>query len=123
MKPIQSASFKGKILTIWYPDHSFKEYYLDGNVWRKMPSMKMIQYEDTEVIALAYMNIKPKDKTDQLTIACYDMYEKETYQSFHVEPKGNSVNREGWFSNFISNLPNRAFEFFCSLKLKQKRGF
>jgi hypothetical protein len=42
MKPILTAFFKEKILTVQYQDLSFTDYYLDGVTWRRMPGMKTV---------------------------------------------------------------------------------
>ena len=60
MKPILTAFFKEKILTVQYQDLSFTDYYLDGSVWRKMPGMRTVSMTQLEEITQAMEIVSKK---------------------------------------------------------------
>jgi hypothetical protein len=60
MKPILTAFFKEKILTVQYQDLSFTDYYLDGTTWRKMPGMRTVSMTQLEEITQAMEIVSKK---------------------------------------------------------------
>ena len=112
MKPILTAFFKEKILTVQYQDLSFTDYYLDGTTWRKMPSMKTVMEDQLTQITEAMEIVSKKRianaKRRETRLKNRELIKPVIIDTNSIEgyfkTKENSVSRGigGWVRSFFT---------------------